>query len=99
MKIRDFIEMIEKVWMAPGSDQRRPPPLSPRGQAWYRDDSRTPWRRHENRNAEEHPQAGRLEMNKYAIVIERAKKNYSAYFRDVPGCIATTATVEETRQK
>jgi len=36
-------------------------------------------------------------MNKYAIVIERAEENYSAYVPDVPGCIATGKTVEETR--
>jgi predicted RNase H-like HicB family nuclease len=38
-------------------------------------------------------------MNKYAIVIERAEENYSAYVPDVPGCIATGKTVEETRRR
>ena len=33
---------------------------------------------------------------KYAIVIEKADGNYSAYVPDLPGCIATGATVEET---
>ena len=33
---------------------------------------------------------------RYAIVIERAKNNYSAYVPDLPGCVATGATVEET---
>jgi predicted RNase H-like HicB family nuclease len=33
---------------------------------------------------------------RYAIVIERAENNYSAYVPDLPGCIATGATVEET---
>lgn len=32
---------------------------------------------------------------KYAIVIEKAEKNYSAYVPDLPGCVATGATVEE----
>ena len=32
----------------------------------------------------------------YAIVIERAGNNYSAYVPDLPGCIATGATVAET---
>ena len=31
---------------------------------------------------------------RYAIVIERAEGNYSAYVPDLPGCIATGATVE-----
>ena len=31
----------------------------------------------------------------YAIVIERAENNYSAYVPDLPGCVATGATVAE----
>lgn len=31
----------------------------------------------------------------YAIVVEDAGDNYSAYAPDVPGCAATGATVEE----
>lgn len=34
---------------------------------------------------------------RYAIVIERAEGNYSAYVSDLPGCIATGATREEAR--
>ena len=33
---------------------------------------------------------------RYAIVIEKAANNYSAYVPDLPGCIATGATREET---
>ena len=33
---------------------------------------------------------------KYAIVIEYAGANYSAYVPDLPGCVATGSTVEET---
>jgi predicted RNase H-like HicB family nuclease len=32
---------------------------------------------------------------KYAVVIEKAEGNYSAYVPDLPGCIATGLTVEE----
>ena len=35
-------------------------------------------------------------MKRYAIVIEKAPANYAAYVPDLPGCIATGATVEET---
>jgi predicted RNase H-like HicB family nuclease len=31
---------------------------------------------------------------RYAIVIEKAEENYSAYVPDLPGCVATGATVE-----
>jgi predicted RNase H-like HicB family nuclease len=30
---------------------------------------------------------------RYAIVIEKAEGNYSAYVPDLPGCVATGATV------
>ena len=32
---------------------------------------------------------------RYAVVIEKANQNYSAYVPDLPGCIATGATVED----
>ena len=35
---------------------------------------------------------------RYAIVIERANDNFSAYVPDLPGCVATGATLEETEQ-
>jgi predicted RNase H-like HicB family nuclease len=34
-------------------------------------------------------------MKKYAIVVERAERNYAAYVPDLPGCVATGATVAE----
>ena len=36
---------------------------------------------------------------KYAVVIEKAKSNYSAYVPDLPGCVATGATLEETERE
>jgi len=33
---------------------------------------------------------------RYAIVIEDAGANYSAYVPDLPGCVATGSTLEET---
>jgi predicted RNase H-like HicB family nuclease len=33
---------------------------------------------------------------RYAIVIEKAPSNYAAYVPDLPGCIATGASVQET---
>ncbi len=35
---------------------------------------------------------------RYAIVIETAESNYSAYVPDLPGCVATGATLDETEQ-
>jgi predicted RNase H-like HicB family nuclease len=36
---------------------------------------------------------------KYLIVIERTDTGYSAYSPDVPGCIATGSTREETERE
>jgi predicted RNase H-like HicB family nuclease len=37
-------------------------------------------------------------MKKYAIVVERAERNYAAYVPDLPGCVATGATVAEVEE-
>lgn len=34
-------------------------------------------------------------MNRFLVVIEKAKNNYSAYCPDLPGCVATGKTREE----
>jgi predicted RNase H-like HicB family nuclease len=36
---------------------------------------------------------------RYAIVIEKARRNYAAYCPDVPGCVATGDTVAEVVQQ
>ena len=36
---------------------------------------------------------------RYAIVIEKADGNYSAYVPDLPGCVATAATVKDTERE
>jgi predicted RNase H-like HicB family nuclease len=33
---------------------------------------------------------------RYAVVIEKVDGNYSAYVPDLPGCVATGATISET---
>ncbi len=33
---------------------------------------------------------------RFAVVIEKAENNFAAYVPDLPGCVATGATVEET---
>ena len=35
-------------------------------------------------------------MKRFLVVIEKANGNYSAYSPDLPGCVATGRTVEET---
>lgn len=36
---------------------------------------------------------------RYAIVIEKAKGNYSAYAPDLPGCAATAKTISGVRRE
>ncbi len=36
---------------------------------------------------------------RYAIVIEQAQGNYSAYVPDLPGCVATGVTVAEVERE
>jgi predicted RNase H-like HicB family nuclease len=38
------------------------------------------------------------ERMRYAVVIEKAENNYSAYVPDLAGCIATGATVGEAER-
>ena len=38
-------------------------------------------------------------MYKFMIVIEKTDTGFSAYSPDLPGCVATGATKEETEQK
>ncbi|OGT33708.1 MAG: hypothetical protein A2W28_03310 [Gammaproteobacteria bacterium RBG_16_51_14] len=35
---------------------------------------------------------------KFLIVIEKSKTGYSAYSPDLPGCVSTGSTIEETEQ-
>jgi predicted RNase H-like HicB family nuclease len=36
---------------------------------------------------------------RYAIVIEPAGDNFSAYAPDLPGCVATGSTIEDTERQ
>ena len=37
-------------------------------------------------------------MHRFLVVIEKADGNYSAYSPDLPGCVATGASREETEK-
>ncbi len=37
-------------------------------------------------------------MKRYAAVFEKAKNNWAAYVPDLPGCITTGVTLEETKR-
>ena len=37
-------------------------------------------------------------MHKYLVIFEKTNDNYSAYFPDIPGCIATGSTRNEAEK-
>ena len=37
-------------------------------------------------------------MNKYLVIFEKTSTGYSAYVPDLPGCIATGSTKDETEK-
>lgn len=37
-------------------------------------------------------------MHRFLVIIEKANRNYSAYSPDLPGCIATGETRQETEK-
>ena len=41
---------------------------------------------------------GGIIVKEYAVVIEKASANYSAFSPDVPGCVATGQSIKETKQ-
>jgi predicted RNase H-like HicB family nuclease len=38
-------------------------------------------------------------MRRYAVVVEKAPGNFSAYVPDLPGCVATGFTIEEVERE
>ena len=38
---------------------------------------------------------GGKKVFRYPIIIERSRKNYSAYSPDLPGCVATGTTLKK----
>ena len=37
-------------------------------------------------------------MRRFAVVFEKAESNWAAYVPDLPGCITTGSTLQETKQ-
>jgi len=81
------------------SVQQRPSPVQASDQAWPSDRVRQSEPRYSAWHPEQYSETSGTEtMKRYAIVVERAKKNYAAYVPDLPGCVATGDTVEETER-
>src|SRR5689334_8100572 len=66
------------------------------------DDRRKALRRPCAGHSEQYLETGRPEgaaLMRYAVVIEKAEGNYSAYVPDLPGCVATGDTVAKVEQE
>src|SRR5262245_4681879 len=78
-------------WLDARSTARKSPHVSPSHQGRSAGRASSRLERAGDRHVEQHPQEGRSQMTeplKYAVVIERAGANYSAYVPDLPGCIS-----------
>ena len=49
--------------------------------------------------SDERNETGKDEMTKYAVIYEPTTTGYSAFAPDLPGCIATGRTLEQTRKR
>ena len=41
---------------------------------------------------------GESKVTKYAVIFEKAESNWAAYVPDLPGCMTTGQTLEETKR-
>src|ERR1051326_1709733 len=89
--------------MAARRAKRKPPAIQAPAQARARHHRGSAGGRSRARNPEQHPEASRaqgspLKMKRFLVVIEKAKRNYSAYSPDLPGCVATGGTKAEVEK-
>src|ERR1700733_5459032 len=88
--------------MAACSNNRESPALQAPVEAERRNNSRAPRRRCPGWYAEvnsESSGAGETAMSvRYAVIFEQAESNWAAYVPDLPGCITTGRTLEETER-
>src|SRR6202167_2889750 len=89
-------------WLAARSNNGKPPALQTRNEAKCRHRAGPSRRRCAHGHLEvgsEGCGAGGEEMSmKYAVIFERAENNWAAYVPDLPGCISTGRTLEETER-
>ena len=60
---------------------------------------RTRIRRSPSEDAQDYSEAGGLATNKYVVLFEKSTAGFGAYAPDLPGCVATGRTLEETRTR
>src|ERR671931_1079652 len=84
--------------MAARATTRQSPAVPAPDEAGPGDGPRPPALRTASPYTREHPAASPVEtaVSEYVIVIDDAGSNFSAHAPDVPGCVATGRTIDET---
>jgi predicted RNase H-like HicB family nuclease len=90
-KIREAIRLIERDGWYFGGNSGQPSTIQAPAKVRQGDSRRQRIRRSSARDIQQ-PEGAAL--MRYAVVIEKAEGNYSAYVPDLPGCVATGATLE-----
>jgi predicted RNase H-like HicB family nuclease/predicted RNA binding protein YcfA (HicA-like mRNA interferase family) len=101
MKVRDVVKAMEKDgWLLDRTRGDHRQYIHPnRPEAGTVTVPGHPRRRNAIRDAKLDTEEGRVEeMKRYAVVFEKAAHNWAAYVPDLPGCVTTGRTLEETRR-
>lgn len=56
-------------------------------------------RRDASQDLEVYTEAGGYVMSKYLIIYEKSGTGYGAYVPDLPGCVATGRTLDQTKRR
>jgi hypothetical protein len=100
MKVRDVIKAIERDgWVLDrtrGDHRQYVHPARPGSRNDHR--SGPPRRRHAGGLAKLDTEEGGAEMKRYAVVFEKTPNNWAAYVPDLPGCVTTGNTLDDTRR-
>jgi hypothetical protein len=99
MKVRDVIKAIERdgwCWIERAATIGSTSTDSARSRNDHR--SGPPRRRHAGGHAKLDSEEGGAEMKRYAVVFEKTPNNWAAYVPDLPGCVTTGNTLDDTRR-
>jgi predicted RNase H-like HicB family nuclease len=102
MKVREVIKLIEEDGWFLVATRGQSQAIQAFNEGWSRNRRRKTIGRFGTWDVEQHSEAGwakRAALMRYAIVIEKADGNYSAYVPDLPGCVAAAPTVEAVEQE
>ena len=98
MKVRDVLKMLDKDGWAIVATRGSHRQLKHPTKAGRVTVAGHPSDESRSRDVEQHSEAGGSEM-KYFVIYEKTGTGFSAYAPDLPGCVATGSTLEDTKAK